>query len=303
MNSKTKKAGKVIGKISAQLWSFLLYFRKMWISFRDFVKDEGFFLTASVSYYAILSLIPIAIIGTAFYMYLYSLGFADASFSDFLSYIKNFFPQIPPDLEKNIEFVFNHRSAMGYIGIFILIWAATLVFSSLGNALDKIFKTGEKKRFRRHIFSLTLVFIVAFSTVLFIIGENILRAYIRGITLKSALEVSIGGIFSSFIIPPFVYALFASFIYYTLPSRRVQGKCIIAGAVTSAVVWEIGRSIFVWYMTHITKVNIIYGSFGVLIIGVLWVYYSFAVLFWGAELAYRLELDKIDKKNKMEVVK
>lgn len=255
----------------------------MVIAFREFTRDEGFFITAGVSFYAILSLIPLAVISAS--LFVLSFGDPPSNIPEIIDYIKRFFPIIPEDLPHNLESFVQHSSAIGYAGTFILIWASALMFISLGKGLDKIFKLGKENILRRHIIAISLVFVVSFFLVLLVIGGNMMGAYIRGVAMKRGLSIGRKRIFSRYILPFLSYFIFTSFIYYALPHYRIKKYSAILAGICSAFVWEIGRYIFNWYILNITKVNIIYGSLSTLIIGVLWIYYSFGVLFWGAELA------------------
>jgi uncharacterized BrkB/YihY/UPF0761 family membrane protein len=56
--------------------------------------------------------------------------------------------------------------------------------------------------------------------------------------------------------------------------------------------WEAAKHLFTWYVTHIARYSIFYGSLSTLVIFVLWAYYSSTILVVGAEFAYFLEEDR-----------
>lgn len=205
-------------------------------------------------------------------------------------FISRLFPQVPEEVIASIENPSLSIHALGVVGSIITVWAATLVFSSTSKALDGIFKTGEVKTFKRHIIALTSVFVVCLIILGMVMGKAFYLVFTRFLSSRTGFFIPQTGIFSRFIFPPLFYFLFCCFIYYFLPSRRVEKSSVIWGALSALLVWEPGRHLFLWYMSAITKINLIYGSISTLIIAVLWVYFSISVMLWGAEFAYSHEL-------------
>jgi membrane protein len=53
--------------------------------------------------------------------------------------------------------------------------------------------------------------------------------------------------------------------------------------------WEVAKHLFGWYVLHLGKFSIIYGSLSALAIFFLWIYYSSVILILGGEVAFLLE--------------
>jgi len=266
--------------------------RKLWNIFwnalKNFNRDDCLYTSAALSYFAILSLVPLVLLSIFFTAKVYGAkSFIVSSIIDFASRL---FPTLPQEVMKNLENPSISIHALGVVGFIITLWAATLVFSSTSKALDGVFKTGEIKTFKRHLTSLGSVFVVCIIILGIVITKAIYFTVIRIASSKANLSIPQTGIFSRYIFPPLFYFSFCCFIYYFLPSRRVRKRSVIYGGLAAVFVWEIGRYVFLWYMSTITKINLIYGSISTLIIAVLWVYFSIAVMLWGAEFAYSHEL-------------
>ena len=75
--------------------------------------------------------------------------------------------------------------------------------------------------------------------------------------------------------------LFAA-IYKVLPDRPIDWRDVIVGAVVTAVLFTIGKSLIGWYIGS-SAVASSYGAAGALIILLLWVYYSAQIFLLGAE--------------------
>jgi len=57
---------------------------------------------------------------------------------------------------------------------------------------------------------------------------------------------------------------------------------VLAGALATAVLFMAGKFIITFYINH-SSVSTAYGAAGSLVVILLWVYYSSAILFFGAE--------------------
>ena len=71
-------------------------------------------------------------------------------------------------------------------------------------------------------------------------------------------------------------------IFKVLPDAMIKWKDITAGAVTTAVLFMLGKFAISFY---ITKANVgnTYGTAGSLVILLVWIYYSSVILYFGAE--------------------
>src|SRR4029078_6058077 len=75
--------------------------------------------------------------------------------------------------------------------------------------------------------------------------------------------------------------LFAA-IYKALPDRRLEWRDVLIGAVVTALLFTIGKSVIGWYIGS-SAVASSYGAAGGLIVLLLWVYYSVQIFLLGAE--------------------
>jgi membrane protein len=75
--------------------------------------------------------------------------------------------------------------------------------------------------------------------------------------------------------------LFAA-IYKVLPDRHLEWGDVMVGAVVTAVLFTIGKSLIGWYIGS-SAVASTYGAAGSLMVLLLWVYYSAQIFLLGAE--------------------
>ena len=78
-----------------------------------------------------------------------------------------------------------------------------------------------------------------------------------------------------------IAVLFAA-IYKVLPDKKLEWRDVIVGAVGTAVLFTVGKSIIGWYIGT-SVVASTYGAAGALIVVLLWIYYSSQIFLLGAE--------------------
>jgi membrane protein len=89
---------------------------------------------------------------------------------------------------------------------------------------------------------------------------------------------------------PIAVSTIAFFLLYRIvPHRRVPWRHALAGGALAAVAFELAKEMFAFYVAHMPGYNVVYGAFAALPFFLLWVYLSWLVVLFGAELAASLD--------------
>ena len=78
-------------------------------------------------------------------------------------------------------------------------------------------------------------------------------------------------------------------IYKIIPNKKVNYRSALHAASFTSLFWEIAKQLFGWYVLHLGRFPMVYGSLGTLAIFFLFVYYSSAILILGGEIVFLLE--------------
>ncbi len=62
------------------------------------------------------------------------------------------------------------------------------------------------------------------------------------------------------------------------------------GAAAAAFLWAIGSSLFGWYVATLGNYTATYGSLATVVVMMTWLWVSAAIVLFGAQLNYELEL-------------
>lgn len=265
----------------------------LWKALRKSDEDHGFFLSSGITFNLLICLVPLMLLLLSLAgIYLYG----DREVLNHIrNYFENAFPALDPKMMKNIFRIIQDRKIVGLLGIGGLIWTSTWVFSSLRTALNLIFQV-EKGRgvLRGKVIDLLMIFLV----MLFLFMSMTLTSVITFIQkYPFSPFVNLGPV-TRFILKyliPFFFTYWMFFlIYKIIPNKKVPVKPALQAALFTSVCWEAARQLFGWYVLHLGRFSMIYGSLSTLAIFFFWIYYSSAILILGGEVAYLLEKDNRD---------
>ena len=110
------------------------------------------------------------------------------------------------------------------------------------------------------------------------------------IGLTPLLDLGLGGLALRLIPWSMTLTIFLV-IYRFVPDTKTSWRQVWLGALVAAVLFEIGKGIFVWYLENLATYRLIYGSLTSAMALMVWIYVSALVLIMGAEICS--EYDRI----------
>ena len=113
----------------------------------QFYRDGCPTLAAAISFYALLSLIPVLFLVIALAGYV--IGSSHDTYQAVLDWVREFIPHLSEDFTRNLEWVVQNRGRLSWLGLGSLTIAASLVFQATEFALDRVFAVGRRRSFWR----------------------------------------------------------------------------------------------------------------------------------------------------------
>jgi len=256
--------------------SAIQFTKNMWHRLND---HEIFTYSASLSYYALLSFIPLMFIGIAAVGEV--IGRNTEVAEEAVRGIKSLFPFMTGRMEEAIYGLVEKRGLFGWIGLVTLWWTAHMVLAE-GEKVIRIVFSVHKKRWL--FFSHVIAWGIFLLSVIFFAISFLFGLYLR-LATDNMLPISLLMILEPFIdsflikyIPAVMVAFTVTAAYKFLPQRKVPLSTAFAGGVSFAVLWEVAKKLFFIYIGKAHYFSLIYGSLGALMMFLLFVYYS-ALLF------------------------
>ena len=251
----------------------------------DYMEDNALSRGAAIAYFTIFSIAPILVICIAIAGLVFGQEAAQGAMVGQLRGMMG--DQGAEAIQTMVASAGNKSSGIWatVIGIVTLLITATGVFGEMQTALNEIWKaqapTGLTGMLKARAAGLGLVATLGFLLLVSLVvsaGLSALGHYLNSIIPGMETILQIVNFLISFIM---VSALFAA-IYKILPDRRLKWKDVIVGAVATALLFTIGKTLIGLYIGS-SSVASSYGAAGALVIVLLWVYYSCQIFLLGAE--------------------
>jgi membrane protein len=186
--------------------------------------------------------------------------------------------------------IIRHRKIVGVLGVGGLIWSSTWVFSSLRTVLNSVFEIEKDRKFLR---GKGIDLFMVFSAGMFLLMSMVLTSaitFMQGSPIGPFLDMRPITRFILRYLIPFFFTLWMSFLIYKfIPNKRIHFKSAFKAAFFTSLMWEVAKQLFGWYVLHVGRLSMVYGSLSTLAVFFLLVYYSSAILILGGEVAFLIE--------------
>jgi membrane protein len=264
--------------------------------FTKIQDDQIFFLASGLAFNFLICFIPLIMV------ILSILGFFLYSSQEVLWYVRMYLerllPNASPKMTATILNLIKDRKLVGLIGFLGLLWAATRLFSSTRTVLDKTLEISWPHGYlKEKLYDLLMVCVAGllflFSMVMSGIFDLIKSFPDRlGIHLPRLFQVpwpgriiGLGG--------GYLFSVLMFFILFRfLPSRRPSNRVALVTSLLVAVLWDVAKTLFRLYVNLLNNFTAIYGSLGLLVVFMFWIYYSCLILVLGGEIIWILERRK-----------
>lgn len=257
-------------------------------SFNSFLDDNALKMSASLAYYTIFSLAPMLVIVIAVCGVFFG---RDAVQGRVYGQIQGFVGKDAAmqvqEMLKNVEFS-GQTPLATVIGVVTLLIGATGIFTEMQDSLNTIWsvKAKPKRGWLKIIINRVLSFSVLVSIGFLLLVSLVISALLNVFSdkLEALLaEVAVVAfyIINNLVIIAVVSALFAV-IFKVLPDVRIRWKDVMAGSVFTALLFMAGKFLINTYLSQ-SDMGSTYGAAGSIIVILVWIYYTSAILYFGAE--------------------
>jgi membrane protein len=245
-------------------------------SHRDHAKD----MAASIAYFSFFSLFPLllgVIAGASYFLDSAEIrSRLDRLLADAL-------PASSAFVRDNVEALTRLRGAAGVASVAGLLWSASKMFGAVSRGINHALGQKSTQPFflsplRYFLMAITVSALLFFAMVIPTILE-FLRQLDLGLFANNLLGFA-GGHVTSYVFVLAILCLLYRFVPYEKPSWRD----VFPGALFAALLLELGKTGFVFYIDRVAHLEAVYGSVSSIIVLLLWLYFAARVLLLGSEL-------------------
>lgn len=242
-------------------------------------QEDGVTITAGhLAYVTLLSLVPMVALSLTM---LSAFGEMRELVESYV--YENFFPAASEAIAKYMNDFVRNASKTTSLGIMALFVVAFMLMSAIDKALNRIWRIKQKRRF-----------IQTFSTywMILTLGPALVSVSIAATSYLVSLNFvgEVGWLKTQLLklLPFLMSTLVFAILFLLVPNKVVKLKHGLAGALLTALLFEIAKRSFALYIAKFTSYSAIYGALAAIPIVFVWVYLSWLIVLLGAVLTATL---------------
>lgn len=277
------------------------------LTFKKFLKelyyrmmhDELSLISANLSYYFILSILPLLMVILALTPYF------NINQNFLLTKIEKVAPGVLGDYIFTLisEVLNNKNQTIITFGIIFTLWSASNGIYGLMYAFNIAYRVKEKRmwitvKIISIFFTIVIMVAMLLMLVLLVFGKQITWILFHKLNFdKEFFDI---WNYITILLPLFFTIIIFTFLYMLATNLKIPIKLAIPGAVFSAFSWIIISKVFGYYIDHFSNYIKTYGSIGAIMLFVIWLYFTGYILIIGAEINailynYRIENRKFEE--------
>ena len=245
-----------------------------------FRRNDGLRQASSLAFATMLALIPALLLLTNILGV--SIGSSRVAMQRVTEFVGDVIPKFGDVILKEVGTLAHRKSGAGILNFLILFWAVTPLVASTRSIFNGIFRVTPHRSFwitKVFDFLTAMVFITGISAVA---GMGVFLRFLKTLPLDLTPPAGL-----KFLLP-FATTTALVLLMYAVFSPRAKALHMLAGALTTAVLWFLLRPAFSLFLTYHHGYGVTFGSFKSIFIIVIWIYYSQAVFLFGAEVVAAL---------------
>lgn len=257
------------------------------VAARGFSNDKVELRASALTFYTLLSLIPIAAIAFAI-----AKGFGlDQDLSDIATKEFQAYKEIlNPILEKAKGAIDQTRGGyMAGVGVIVLFWSVMALLDHIESSFNHIWQIKSSRQWYRKVTDYVTIMLIA---PIFIILSSSLTIFITTNLSEYMSTAPILEYFKpivSFLVKfaPFFITWFSlTILFIIMPNAKVKVVPAIIAAIVSGTILQFLQYLYLDLQFGILKLSAIYGSFAFFPLFILWLQGSWIVVLLGAEISF-----------------
>jgi len=249
-----------------------------------FLSDQCTVRAASLTYTTLLAIVPLLAISFAIFSAFPA--FDSLQMKVQLYIFENFVPQVGDTVLGYLEGFTKQTGKLTTVGIVFLVVTSVMLLLTISNAFDAIWRAKRE----RTLVGRLLVYWAVLTLAPLLLGASVsLSGYLFTAAQASGVEHYTGAVSHLAGYLPLLFQ-FAGFVvlYVVMPNSSVRLRDALIGGFTAALLFEILKKFFGFYVTAVPTYETIYGALATFPIFLIWMYISWLVVLIGAEITAAL---------------
>jgi membrane protein len=247
-----------------------------------FVRDRLMLRASALSYFTILSLIPLVAVAVAL---VGSFGVSENLARMVVEVVAAGSPEAQQQIVELIEGA--NFGGLGTLGVAALFLTTVLGISNVEKALNSIWGVRQQRTWVRRLPDYLAVLVVAplmLATALSLAGTLESQWLVQRMLAVPAFSVLYE--FGLTYAPLIVLSLAFAFVYWFLPNTSVRVSSALLGGLVAGSLGVLAQKLYLDFSIGVAKYNALFGGFAALPLLFVWIYIFCAIVLLGAEVAF-----------------
>ena len=267
-------------------------------TFRAFYDDQMTHHAAALTYYALMSLFPTALVALSLLGLLGQYPDTYEAITDYIAEVAP--PSVVDPFDRSLRAALENKGTAATalaVSVVLALYGTTGALEAARRALNVVFELdGDGRGFLRRkaidvASTVVLMTLVLASLVMVFVGGSFAEDMLGFIGLgETAAQVwSVARWPGAVIVAMLAFA----FVYYVTPDVRHRSfHWLTPGAAVAVLVWTVASLALSAYVSWVVDVGAVYGTFAGAILLVAWLWLTNVALLFGAELNAEIEREK-----------
>jgi YihY family inner membrane protein len=258
-------------------------------AFVNFVRENSLTISASIAYYSLLALFPMLLL----LLSVSGIFIRRFELSGRLALVlAHYLPLRTDFIMRELVGISQAYGSVSLLSFLLLLWSSSGVFLPLEQALNRAWEV-EKRRswWRRRLLALEMAAIFGFLALLstLLVGTRRYTHAWLSTWVATAVLPFVEFFYRSIILAARFGITLCMFlvVFERLPNRPMSFRQAFPGALLTALLWEATRALFTQVLPFLNYRQV-YGSIGVVVALLTWVYISSAIMLFGAQVSRSL---------------
>lgn len=244
---------------------------------RRFYDDRCMQIASSLTFTSLLAIVPMVTVALTIITAFPVFGHMSAVIQTFV--LENLVPASADVIAQYTQEFSANAARLTAVGIVFLFATSIMVLLTIDRAFNDIWRV----RRPRPIVQRVLVYWTLITVGPVLIGASLsLTSWLVGHAVGIVGRLPGAGVVVLSLVPVVLTALALSLLYLAMPNRRIRAQDAVVGGVLAAIVFEITKRAFAFYIAQVPTYTLVYGAFATLPIFLVWIYVSWLVVIFGA---------------------
>jgi len=254
----------------------------LFLALRRFVANQGSLRAGGLTYLTLMALVPgltvlLAIAG-AFGIRDELRGWVEARFRD----APQSFVEIKDFVMRLVDGV--KLEVLGTVGFLAFVWVVMSLLAKVEQALNATWRAERGRTLaRRYADYVAILFLIP----MLVLVSTALRTVLEFDWIWMGLPWLERFVRSGVRMLPFAFIwMAAALVYKVMPNVRVRWSAAVVAGFVAGLSWHVALGVFIQLQVRLSRSNAIYGSLALLPVLLLYLYISWMIVLWGAEVCY-----------------